>query len=208
MFDKLSDNLNLLMANARMNASELARKTGVPASTIKKIRNCDNPNPTLSTLIPIAQNFSLNVSQLVGDEGMPNRDQTTATLPLLTWQEAVRWPNHASDTPRFSAIQNEYSEQSYALIVHEDNWEGFSQDSTLLIDPAHIAQHQDYVLVHKQGAEAPMLRQLLLDDDHQYLKPVVTGYQLILMTPAYRILGTVVETRRRFTTSDQNNKKD
>ena len=68
MFEKLCENLNFLMTKNVLNASELARSTGLPASTIKKIRNHDNPNPTLATLRPLAQYFSISLSQLIGDE--------------------------------------------------------------------------------------------------------------------------------------------
>ena len=37
MSDKLSINLDLLMSEARLNAEELSRRIGIPATTIKKI---------------------------------------------------------------------------------------------------------------------------------------------------------------------------
>ena len=45
MFEKLSDNLNLLMEGASISADELGRSTGIPSSTIKKIRNRYNRTP-------------------------------------------------------------------------------------------------------------------------------------------------------------------
>ena len=194
MFEKLSDNLNTLMANARMNACELARKTGVPASTIKKIRNHNNPNPTLATLIPIAQNFAISVSQLVGDEGLPVHDINH--LPLLTWEQAVSWPQLPPNNILTSGIMNQYSEHSYALMINEDNWEGFAADSVIIIDPNIKADHRDYVLIHKQQTELPSLRQMLHDDGTTYLKPVVSGYQMSMLNHEYRVLGTVMEIRR------------
>ena len=49
LLKKLSDNLNLLMAQSRISASELARNINLPATTIKRIRNQDPVNPTLSS---------------------------------------------------------------------------------------------------------------------------------------------------------------
>ncbi len=194
MFEKLSDNLNTLMANARMNACELARKTGVPASTIKKIRNHNNPNPTLATLIPIAQNFAISVSQLVGDEGLTMHD--VSRLPLLSWEQAVHWPQTTPAALMSSGMMNQYSEHSFALLIQEDNWEGFAADSVIIIDPTIKADHRDYILVHKLQNELPSLRQMLQDDGTTYLKPVVSGYQMSILNHDYRILGTVMEIRR------------
>ncbi len=198
MFDKLSNNLNLLMANARINASELARKTGVPASTIKKIRNDDNPNPTLTTLIPIARHFNATLSELVGDIPLQWSEPTAnAYLPLLTWATAAEWPH---DHTEMSKISNDYHKDSFALVVEEDHWEGFPKGSVMIIDPSEPPQHRQYVLVHKKGASTPALRQIIHDDDQRYLKPVMTGFEISLLTPQHRIIGTVVEVRQQFIT--------
>jgi transcriptional regulator with XRE-family HTH domain len=198
MFDKLSDNLNLLMANARINASELARKTGVPASTIKKIRNRDNPNPTLTTLIPIAQNFALSVSQLVGDEQLPTPNSSFAHsfLPLLNWEDAQYWPEVSAERYSPSQIINQYHANSFALTINEDNWDGFSKHSTIIIDPSITAEHQHFVLVYKEGGSLPVIRQLLIDDDVTYLKPLISGYLVSQLTAQHRIIGVAIEIRR------------
>jgi len=100
MFDKLCDNLNFLMIDMRISADELGRRTNIPASTIKKIRNRYNPNPTLTTLLPLAKFFSLTLGQLVGDEPMPKDRlkgqyqpsiETTRHVPLLSWEETAAW---------------------------------------------------------------------------------------------------------------------
>ncbi len=72
MSEKLCKNLNMLMTEARLNAGELSRRINLPASTIKKIRTHHHSNPTLSTLAPLAKYFSLTISQLVGDEPLPD----------------------------------------------------------------------------------------------------------------------------------------
>lgn len=41
MFEKLSENLDLLMTRNRLTANKVASQTGIPASTIKKIRSQD-----------------------------------------------------------------------------------------------------------------------------------------------------------------------
>ena len=59
------------MVEVHISADELARRTGIPASTIKKIRNNNSPNPTLNTLLPLAEYFAVSLGQLVGDEPLP-----------------------------------------------------------------------------------------------------------------------------------------
>lgn len=197
MFEKLSDNLNFLMAKARINASELARKTDLPASTINKIRNRDNSNPTLLTLIPLANYFSMTVSQLVGDESLSGISLCARRLPLITWEEAVSWPNIDKENFSLLDIQNKYGENAYALKVEEEGWEGFARDSFLIIDPIVPAEHRDFVIVHKIGQKNSSLKQILYDEGQSYLKPVMTGYKLTECTDQHKILGVVMEYRKQ-----------
>ena len=206
MFDKLSDNLNLLMAKTRINASELARQTGVPASTIKKIRSRNSINPTLATLLPLARKFSINVSQLIGDTEIPeqeakriqNHELKEAYLPLLTWREAAIWPHLTNNIQVSSDIaKKQYGKECFTLAIEEDNWEGFAIESIIIIDPEAAIEHRDFVLVHKEGSNAPALRQVLQDDGNTYLKPLISDYTITILTPQHRFVGVVIETRKK-----------
>jgi SOS-response transcriptional repressor LexA len=207
MFDKLCDNLNLLMAEVHISADELGRRTGVPASTIKKIRNRYNPNPTLTTLLPIARYFSLTLGQLVGDEslpteragGLPKANQEGATLiPILSWEQAIGCPRIQTEIPSLSITsEHAYSQDAYALIVEEDDWGSFAKDTVLIIEPFLTVEHRDYAVVYKEGQQSPTLRQILYDEDQLYLKPLVQGYNIAPYTVEHRILGIVAEYKKQ-----------
>ena len=205
MFDKLCDNLNLLMSEARLNAEELSRRIGLPASTIKKIRNRESTNPTLATLIPLAQYFSLSVSQLIGDEPFPQsrmkgvyqaNTEALCYFPLLTWEEAILWPKTKIKPREMISTEHRYSKDAYALIVQEENWDNLMKGTCLLIDPSLQSEHRDYVIVYKKGQKSPSLKQVLHDEGNIYLKPVVSGYNLVVFNSEYEILGVVVEYKK------------
>lgn len=206
MFEKLSDNLNLLMSEVHISADELARQTGIPASTIKKIRNRYNPNPTLTTLLPIAQFFSVSLSQLIGDEPIPAtrikglykpNQQILNHYPLLTWEEAVNWPNTKNQPHDGIASEHSYNEDTFALIVEEHDWENITKGTTLLIDPNTNVEHRDFILVYRQGQSLPSLKQAIIDENIMYLKSVVLGHSIIPITPEHKILGVVVEYKKQ-----------
>lgn len=50
----------------------LSKHTGVPYTTIARLRNSPNSNPTSSTLRPIAQFFDITIDQLLGDHPLPS----------------------------------------------------------------------------------------------------------------------------------------
>lgn len=204
MFEKLSDNLNLLMTAAQISADELARQTSVPPSTIKKIRNRYNPNPTLTTLLPLAQFFSVTLGQLVGEEplsDLSNREDQQQEivlrhLPLIAWEEAVTWPKTQEQLHATKLTEQSCSANAFALIVDEDNWDRLAKGTVLIIDPSIEPRHSDLVVTHKLGQALPSVRQILFDDGHVYLKPIVQGYNMITFTSEHTILGVVVEYKR------------
>lgn len=205
MFEKLSDNLNGLMAEAGLNASELARLTGIPASTIKKIRNRNNPNPTLTTLLPIARQFNVSLTQLVGDDNGKDHCPANGILmhsdqkkvPTITWAESLTWPEMGGGVRKMVAIDGQYSDATYALEVTELDWIGFAEKSIVIIDPLAKPKHRGYVLVYKQGQVIPTLRQMLLDDGLIYFKSVVDGSHVITSSSQCKMLGVVVEYRNK-----------
>lgn len=193
------------MAEARINAEELSRRTGLPASTIKKIRNGDNANPTLSTLSPLARYFSLSISQLIGDEPFPStrikgsyclNPETLSYIPLLTWAEAIDWPATRSHMHATIATEHKYSDSAFALLVEEDGWENLSKDTALLADPALSVDHRDYIIVYKKDQKLPTLKQALFDEGQMYLKPITHQYNITRLTPEHKILGVVVEYKK------------
>ena len=206
MSEKLSKNLNLLMAEGRLNAEELSRRIGLPASTIKKIRHNNDANPTLSTLSPLAKYFSLTIGQLVGNEPLPGSrikgsykiaPEILCHVPLISWQDAIIWPTTCDDQSRPTiTTEHKYSKTAYALLVEEDDWENLAKDTALLIDPSLKAEHRDFIIVHKDGQKIPTLKQALFDEGQMYLKPVTQRYNIAAFTPEHKILGVIVEYKK------------
>lgn len=209
MFEQLSANLNLLMDEGRVSADELGRRTGLPASTIKKIRNRYSPNPTLTTLLPLAQYFAITLDQLIGNEPLPQsrikglyqiNPTTLHHLPILSWEEAVLWPENENKKYNTVTTEHQYSKNAFALTVEEDGWENLAKGTALLIDPALTPEHRDFILVYKGGQKIPVLRQALFDEEQMYLKPLVKEYNITILTAEHKLLGVVVEYKKNLKT--------
>ena len=192
------------MTEKRISADELARRISVPASTIKKIRNNYNPNPTLTTLLPIADFFSITLGQLVGNEPLSNTHiqnfdnqlNTFHQIPILSWEEAISWPKNKNHSYKTIENYGDHSEDIFALVVNEDGWENIAKHTLLLVDPAIKPEHRDLVIVYKTDQASPSLKQIVNDDGIFYLKSVTTGHSSILLTNEYRILGVVTEYKK------------
>ncbi len=199
MLENLSDNLNLLMAKARLSSSELARLTGLPATTIKRIRNNEQANPTISTLLPISKYFSISLSQLVGDEALKNTDQAYTTMelqkiPLISWQECVSYT--WIDNEKFSntiLTERQMSKKAFALRIEDQDLDFFPKWSIVLIEPEKTPESGDYVIVAKTEQGLASVRKYIIELDQIYLKSLVAGLGISTLTSEYKILGVIVQ---------------
>ena len=203
-YEKLSDNLNLLMAEARLNANELARRTNIPPSSIKKIRNNDNPNPTLTTLSPLANFFSVTVSQLIGEIPLKlDSKQVIETsyalqqqrIPIISWSEAASWPEILDIEHTSIATEHKYSKNSFGLVTEKNINERLPEGTLLLIDTEATIEGCDYALVLKNNQNAPSIKQILIEDDQIFLKSLQIDNLIISKSDEYKILGIIVEYR-------------
>ena len=202
MLKNLSDNLNMLMAKARLNSSELARLTGLPATTIKRIRNNEQSNPTVSTLFPIVKYFSTTISELLGSELHSAESMTVAVrgelsaIPLLSWHDCVNyeWVT-AEQTRKKIQTERQLTEKAYALVVEDKGLDFFPKNSMLIIEPRAKPESGDYVVVAKSQPGKAAIKKYIIETDQVYLKSLVEGVGIVSLTAEYKLLGVIVQYR-------------
>jgi len=198
---RLRDNLLSLMKNNDTNMTHLYKNTGVPITTIQRICKDPNANPTLASLIPIADFFSITVAQLIGEDPLPNSPikpvpQNWCHISIITWQHAIEWPNSKHEfQSRFITTDMKVGDHAFALEILDDHHENFQKGSIIIVDPSASASHRDYVISYKKGSHHASLKQLLAHEGDIYLKPTNSEFKTTLMNENYRILGVVVQVR-------------
>ena len=203
---RLSHILNHLMAKFQIDGVQLSKKTGIPATTVNRLRKGEKTtNPTLTTLIPLADFFSVSVSQLIGDEPLDPHHLKDLTnihnhslhhIPLISWENAIDWPQSITESHISISTEYVYGNDAYALTVNENDWENLIYGTIIIIDPSITPKHRDYIIIHRQGQPTPTLKQILYDEGQTYLKPVIQGYNITSMTKEHKILGVVTELRK------------
>lgn len=192
MQNNLSDTLNLLMAKARINSSELARATGLPATTIKRMRNQEQCNPTISTLTPIAAHFGITLNALLGGPSAPHSSHDN-TIPLLDWTKAAIPDKPSLDELQIST-EKPLSPGSYAIRM--DHTLGpFPKDAILIIDRERQPDSLDYIIVSKKTSGTAAIKQYLIETDESYLQSLIPGISAIPHTKDYDVLGVIVQYR-------------
>lgn len=204
----LYTNINRLLSECKITMAELHRQTQVPISTIKRICNDEKANPTISSLLPIADFFSITINQLIGVDSLPKdyiigayfkKRRDWISIPILTWEQAINWSSYCDSMEmgngHFISTDSQVSQKSYALTVDEDDWAGFLKGSILIIDPELKPNHKDYVVTYKSGQNKASFNQFLVDEGTAYLKPLNPSYQIKVLNQDYKFLGVLAQVR-------------
>jgi len=218
-FSKIGENISALMETCGIDATELSSQTGLPTSTISRLRsNTTESSPNLSSLIPIADFFRITLSQLIGEDPInqsiygtfkPNKI-TKLPIPVLCADNISDFLVHRSksdlpfDIPLID-VDIQIGEKSFAYFLQGNAMEPQFPDKTLLIiDPEVIIENLDHVLVIPSGKKIPIFRQVMIDGDEKYLRTLNPAFNEFIKfnEEAYNLLGVMVQSRRTFKSSD------
>lgn len=190
------------MSKEKLNSYDLAREIDIPAATIRRIKNNEQTNPTLSTLLPIAKYFSVSLGQLVGEEPLASTTgcSTTKTiqfLPLVSLHECFLFYSHQYKVNHFVPTDQNVSEKAFAIMSEDADLEYFPRNSMLIVDPALNPVSSNYVIVSSIENGVSAIRKYLVEIDQVYLQPLMSGMETTKMSKEYIILGVVVECNKR-----------
>jgi SOS-response transcriptional repressor LexA len=207
----LKDILSLLMVECDIDDAKLSREIGIPASTISRMRLNSDANPTASTLRPIAKFFSISISQLLGDEPLPeNRlpgthnptSFTSVRMPIINWNQINQWiENQGRNLPwklnNWISTEKNIGFGSFALFINTDSFGiAFRKGTTIIIDPEKSPLDGDLVLLKTKDDKNILLKQFLTDGNDKYIRSVNPEMKGIkILNEDDKILGVVIETR-------------
>lgn len=193
-----------------MNPSELAREVGVPSTTVHRLVTGKSTRPYRNSLIPIADYFSMSVEQLLGEEQLPNNPRLNPSsgknienqivkIPIIQWSDVNSREEIVKENCQNILSSGTISHESFGLIMPDYSMEPlFPKGSILIFDPYILASDRSFVLVKLGKSDVLTFRQILIDVEHKYLKPLnpdLTTYQMRLLAPDDQIIATLFESR-------------
>lgn len=212
----LSLNMKTLMSSAQINASELARRTGIAQPIIHRLSTGQNVNPKLATIKPIARYFMVTVSQLIGEESLPagSDDQPTLRVntehkgwnqvPLISWEDALIWPERLAEYKNSSQVEfvptdANVSSMAYSLRIQGSTMEPlFPEGTKIIIEPNRQPQDRNFVVVRLNGASEAQLKQVVVQGNLRYLKafvPASENPQENLLSDGDKFLGVIAQVK-------------
>lgn len=210
-YPKLGKILKRLLFEHDMKAVDLAREVDVPQPTIHRIITGKSTRPYISSLKPIADFFRISTEQLTGEQTLSGKEQSIEkdvsfpskikNVPLIPWNKILDIDtenNQFEKTPCISDI----SEIGFATLMQDSSMLPlFPKNSILIIDPSVQPTDRSYVLAKLTNPEQIIFRQLIIDLEHKYLKPLsldLSTFKMRLLDEEDEILGCLVESRNQF----------
>lgn len=209
----ISDVLKVLMFKKNVKTTELAKKINIPQQTLQRIVSGVSPNPHSSTLKPIANYFDVSIDQLTGTEQLPesylpfpavrfkgNLQHRVREIPLLTWEQLDYFFTQKKDHDNKIIITVDLNEKCFGLIMNDSSMDPyFSQGTLLIMDPEKTFNDRSFILVKLYHEKIYLFRQLLMDGQHKYLKPLnpdLKIFKMKLLNEKDHVLGVLVEARK------------
>lgn len=199
----LNNTLAYLIKKWGININQLHKHTGIPLSTLKRLRLNKANNPTLASLAPIANYFSVSLDQLTGREALPKKNckqPKGLVLPLIHWKDIINTPKNRCHLAFSSLLIRDItlSEYSYALVIKDNNPNNFLAGSLLVVDPSLKGRNRDFVIVHKKEMCKPRLMQKIIYANEIYLKNLNAESEIIKLSDRYKIIGVVIQIRMNY----------
>jgi len=208
--NRLSIVLTRLMNECELDDVKLSKHTNIPITTISRLRNLKDSNPTASTLRPIAQFFNVTIDQLLGDHPLPiDRlpgthnpiNYTSSLIPVLEWKDIICFLKNQHGFMKGKLLQwisseHSFSENAFALTIPNDNFSLFLKNgSQILIEPEKGLKDGE-LGIFATDIKMITIYQILIDGNDIYIKSINPEIKSIKLLPEnFIFLGSIIEVR-------------
>lgn len=206
-YPKLGGILKKLLFDRGMKASDLAREVNLPPPTIHRLITGKSSRPYKSSLKPIADYFSLEIDQLLGEQSLasdptPENQTHIHYIPLIPWNNLNEIRSIIENKTRELPFLGLISDNAFGVVLEDSSMEPiFPKGSTLIFDPEITPKDRSFVLVELNESHTFVFRQMLIDVDQQYLKPLnpdLNNFKMRILSLEDRIRGVLVEARQSY----------
>jgi len=189
--------LSELIKKYNLNALELERMTGVPASTIYRLLKKNDGNPTIEVLKKLSGFFHITVSQLIGEEPLGcNQIPLVPTVDVYSYSQLP-----LNKKPMLTTIPVDFplSGKCFATYTQDNMMEPFIlMNSIVVVDPEKELSNKDFVLLIPKNSTTPKIRQIISDGDEYFLKILNSNFPVEftkLFKKDYLFIGVIVHYR-------------
>jgi len=204
----LSERLNLALQLTGVTQSELARRIGIKQQSISQI--CSGKSARSRYTTQIADALCVSVHWLasgegemeLGDGNVEVGPDINGTIPLINWVQAGDWKEIAEgfaneDAEEWRAVTGKAHRGCFALRVKGDSMENPSgkisipEGAVIIVDPELPYSSGSLVIARLEDSKEATLKQLVIDGEQKYLRPLNPQYPAIPINENCTIIGVV-----------------
>lgn len=210
--------LKRLMFERDLKTAELARLINMPQPTLHRIVEGTSTRPHAPSLMAIANYFGLSIEQLKGEAPIPWLAPMDLEILQSGWQKVplIDWLELAQFTANQEAPASEDHLAFKPIVLSEVKFEGgsfalkmpdasmdplFPLNTTLIFDEGIVAKDRDYVLVHLQKDNRYVFRQLIVDAQQSFIRPLSPDLREITLQTLVQedvICGVLVQSKQEY----------
>ena len=142
----------------------------------------------------------VETADLTVDNALPG-PEIVQYLPLISWVRAGEWTEiedtHEQGTyEKLIPVTKRYSNRAYALKLTGDSMQALDGDSfptgsIICVEPQRPANNGSYVVIRLESSNEATFKQLVIDGDRRFLKPLNPRYPIMEITEPTTICGVV-----------------
>lgn len=166
-----------------ISGSELAKRTGLPISTVNRLLAGTVSDPRISTLKPLADYFRITVDQLLGYRALPaeytvanDHLKPSMVIPIFHIKKDHNKINEPLQWFTWVTDKSDDKNATFAIALNTAEFEPvFEKDTILVVEPAMLPpQHADYIAVKSSSEDYLTIKRFLIDGEDQYFMPINT----------------------------------
>lgn len=204
--DQLSNNLKCLLETHSLNILELASKLELSYTPIYNL-TLGSSNPTLDTLLKIANYFNISISQLIGELPINKIDNANylRTMPILQWGEVLSFiapQNSASRNYKQLLVASEHfiSEKTFALYANEKTEPLFKIGTTLIFDKvtSDIKNYDNKYVLLSSDTFSLAIKKLFVEESTIFTQSINTNIPPQALLDNVKVLAYLIQARMEF----------
>lgn len=194
----LHKNIGFLLNKNSLDIKSLSAATNIPMATIVRMKKEEN-NPTISTIEPIADFFRVDIDDLLYEdlsgEQYQNKQKVgnVRYISVINLDDIREWPLNFDKNVVIGTVGS-LNEGSFGISVDSDSlMPVFYKNSILIVDSGVKPKDGDYVFCLIEKNSIPVLRQIFIDGNNHFIKPINPNYGGMISAKKLNIVGVVIK---------------
>jgi SOS-response transcriptional repressor LexA len=187
------------------NVAQLSKEIDIPQPTLNRIVLGKTQSPHPKSLEKMAEYFGIPVKEITQFTEDPNEliENEIIKIPQFTMLN-INGPDFINTRTPASLINIDapLGETCFAITLNSSSMEPmFIEGTTLIFNPDKPPKDKSFVLAFLSESSSPLFRQILIDSDFKYLKPInpsLSALPITVLSSKDSILGVLVESRRNY----------